>query len=142
MLRLLILLLLTSCVCAEPAELLQTAQEFRRLRQIKGHFKGGTWDKEVDSAQGAKGHLMGELGQALGKGDSTEERVLELMGPPDDVVKPGSLTWHMIRSVHSGQTRLGTHALLYEWRGRHDFLFFMCDDRGRVMHSDWWAALE
>ena len=105
---------------AQPARLKSLGQEYQELRKQKGHFTGGgEWNNAVDRWDGRKHQVMGELGELLSTGESTE-RLLSVMGEPD--------------------ARDGSHWVYY-WRGRHDYLFFDCKD-GKIVKSDWWMAGE
>lgn len=112
------------------------ASEFRRLREVKGHFQGGPeWIPDVDTWGGRKHVLMQSLGNALLKG--TEAHVVETMGEPDAKAEPGTLLWRQVRAPETEG-----HLLIYRWRGDHDFLYFLVDGSGRVARSGWWMALE
>lgn len=107
--------------------------EFRELRSVRGHFGGGGWVEAVDAWGGRKHQLMQELGEALA--DAPEIRIQEIMGPPDCVSRPGDLSWTLVAPP------AGTHLLVYEWRGMHDFLYF-ARDGSAALGSGWWMAGE
>jgi hypothetical protein len=111
------------------------AAEFHRLRQIKGHFQGGPeWIPDVDSWGGKKHQAMNRLQKALGPG-TPEADVLKLLEAPDETAKPGSLKWAFVRP------RQGDSMLIYQWRGGHDFLYFLIEKK-TVIQADWWMAGE
>ena len=119
------------------AALRAKAAEYRALRLVKGHFSGGPWNDAVDKWGGPKHALMGDLQQALGDGRHTEAQVGSLMGPPDEVLGPDSIYCQRQRDLPRGASRM----LVYWWRGRHDFLFFVCVG-DRVVLARWFMALE
>lgn len=107
--------------------------EFRELRTVRGHFGGGSWVEAVDAWGGRKHQIMGELGEALAK--APESCIREIMGPPDAVSHPGDLSWTLVGPA------AGTHLLVYEWRGMHDFLYFTRDGSAALGYG-WWMAGE
>ena len=140
MITLTVLLLLA---LAGPADVETVAAEFRELRQVRGHFQGGEWCRDVDAWGGRKHRAMEALRQALGQPGTPLARVLSLMGTPEvRMGEPGpslpeseALLWRLAAPVS------GEELLIYEWRGRHDFLYFWIRD-GQVSRCDWWMALE
>jgi hypothetical protein len=101
--------------------------EFRRLRSVPGHFGGapGQWNDAVDRWGGRKHVIMKRLQARLGVPATSRAKVIASMGEPDEV-RP---------------SREASTMLVYYWRGRHDFLYFVVRD-GQVVHCDWWMAGE
>ena len=98
--------------------------EFRRLRAIRGHMSGGgAWNDDVDKWAGRKHTVMGLLRDRLGVAGTQRARVVEVMGEPDP-------------SLPEDGPRL-----VYQWRGRHDYLWFRIRDEV-VVESGWWMAGE
>lgn len=112
------------------------AAEYRQLRTVPGHFSGDAWNDAVDSFQGRKHEVMAQLGDLLGDGRHTRDEVVGLLGEPDQVVDPSSTLWPVMNKVGTA-----SEALVYSWRGNHDFLYFPVRD-GRVLRSAWWMAYE
>jgi hypothetical protein len=123
------------------ATLEDLATEFRRLRKIQGHFEGGRWNDEVDKWMGRKHRLMLELGSRLGKGEYQKSEIIKLLDPPDQVVRRGDNLFSSIISIpgYEAYGRSPYEFLVYYWRGKHDFLFFICRDEV-VINSGWWYA--
>lgn len=119
------------------ARLNANAAAFRALRDVKGHFAGEAWNPDVDAWNGHKHQVMGALAEALGTGAYTDEQVTALLGPPDEVLAPDSVHGQHDREIPPDATRL----LAYYWRGRHDFLYFVCVGK-RVVAARWFMALE
>ncbi|KNC98583.1 uncharacterized protein SPPG_06268 [Spizellomyces punctatus DAOM BR117] len=139
--------------------------EFKALRDRKGHFNGGEHDKDVDGYGGKKHKTMEALAKALGNKGTPATKVLEAMGPPDEIVPkvgasnvgplqaagPGAITGGMPGPVIAGGSpnALGAaegkpYFLIYYWRGRHDYLWFEVDPSGDEKINDygWYAAGE
>ncbi|KAL1916249.1 uncharacterized protein VTP21DRAFT_5866 [Calcarisporiella thermophila] len=134
-------------------ELKTQGLELQSLRQKKGHYQGATFDQEIDGFQGRKHRLMVALGEALGKPGTPAQKVIETMGKPDQLtpsldeqaaptvaVMPGPV-------VPSGTSTQSTepnfYYLVYEWRGKHDYLWFQVDSKTEnVLSSGWYNAFE
>jgi hypothetical protein len=124
-------------------EIMETAVSFHKLRAQRGQFDDGTWSDEIDEWMGTKHSMMIELGNYLGTGSFTRKAVEQLLGEPDQIVKEGDPLYTTIESIptrfpHKNDT---TEYLIYNWRGTHDFLFFIVQD-DKVIGSDWWYAGE
>lgn len=132
-----LVLIATACAAA-PESLTGLAAEYRTLRLQSGHFSGGEWNDAVDRFGGRKHVVMTRLGELLGDGKHTRAEVVTLMGAPDEVLKPGDM---MYPHAYSGGDARVRELLVYQWRGGHDFLYFMSDGE-RVLGHGWWAALE
>ena len=119
------------------------ASEFGKIRGIKGHFDGGAWNDEADKWMGRKHRLMIELGLRLAGGKYKKSDIIKLLDQPDRIVGKDDHLFEQI--VNQKQCYLSTAAsyefLVYYWRGRHDFLFFTCQD-GVIINSGWWYAGE
>ena len=123
-------------------DLQELAAEFRSLRTIPGHFGGGPRNADVDQWQGRKHQIMLDLGTRLGEGTYGRDQLVELLGPADHVVTAGDPLMPYIASLPNYDSYAAADAfLVYEWRGTHDFLFFVLQD-DRVIASDWWYAYE
>jgi hypothetical protein len=102
----------------------ELGEEYRILRNRKGHYNGGVWDDDLDRWGGRMHSVMVQLGQNLGTPGRGESDIKGLMGEPDS------------RRTVKG----GTH-LIYLWRGWHDYLYFVCRN-GKVKESRWYFAYE
>jgi hypothetical protein len=128
-------------VDVRTASLEELATEYASLRKIHGHMSGapGSWIDDVDSFGGRKHRVMAELGSRLDGGVS-RTRLVALIGEPDGTAHEGDDGWlAMARRSPGGKE--ATEMLVYEWRGRHDFLFFAARDR-QITGSGWWMAGE
>jgi len=119
----------------------ELAAEFRSLRRIQGHFEGGRWNDEVDTWMGRKHRLMLELGSRLGKGEYEKSQVIQLLDPPDKIVRQGDNLFPLIISIpgYEAYNEGPYEFLVYYWRGTHDFLFFICREEAAI-NSGWWYA--
>lgn len=150
----LILILLTGCAGGggapgTPAQtatvdpIRDVADEFRRLRAIRGHFDGGAWNDDVDKWMGRQHALMIELGDRLGKGVYGRTRVVDLLGAPDAIAREGDALYDLIRDRGEFERPAGGayEFLVYHWRGERDFLYMTAQGE-TILGAGWWYAGE
>lgn len=124
-------------------ELRQLVDTYPALRPVLGQFSGGSWNDEVDRWQGTKHSAMLALGARLSSGDFSCVQLTDLLQEPDHIVEGGDPLHELIQTLPAYATPEEEDAqfLVYEWRGTHDFLFFVCEN-GRITTSGWWYAGE
>lgn len=108
--------------------------EFKRLRNLSGHFQNGSWNKEVDSWLGLKHRVMMALRAHIEQNRISVGELRKLMGEPDRILYIGGPPWDSIISWSEAN-----FSLIYEWRGDHDYLVFDCRT-GMVTSSHWFYA--
>ena len=118
-------------------------ETFLTLRPVVGQFNGGTWNEESDSWLGVKHTNMLDVAAALSRRDFSCNQLTHLLQQPDHTIQGGDPLHDLIQTLPTYDTspEEDTRFLVYEWRGTHDFLFFVCED-GRITGSDWWYAGE
>ncbi|KAJ3337126.1 hypothetical protein HDU93_001552 [Gonapodya sp. JEL0774] len=143
-------------------ELQALGQEFSTLRTVHGHWKGGEFNADVDGFQGKKHETMKKLHSMLGTPGTAASLITQAMGKPDDVTPTlpgihisgtGAAVPTMPGPVMHGSAGPGPGAfgsasgahfyMIYEWRAKHDYLWFEIDPTTeKVVKSDWYMALE
>lgn len=86
----------------------------------------------------------------MGQDGTPYETLVEAMGDPDEftanIYNPYQTPSFMpgpVISEKEGGEQLNTVYLIYKWRGRHDFLYFIMDQSNEVVKGyKWYAALE
>ena len=128
----------------ETKDLSWLAIEFRRLREVTGHFSGGPWNDSVDKWMGRKHRLMLEIGSRLAKSAHRQADLVHLLGYPDGIVQEHDTIFNQL----SRQTTAATSEsvppdkfLIYYWRSHHDFLFFAYRNKA-MTYAGWWYAGE
>ncbi len=101
--------------------------ELRREESREERPELRAWDGPVHA-------LMSDLGRRIEKERLDSDRLIELLGEPDETIRAGA--YHDGAPVPRGQAHL-----VYWWRGGHDYLYFVVR-RGRVVESRWWYAGE
>lgn len=69
---------------------------------------------------------------------TTRAKIIAEMGPPDRIAKADSELWGMALGPDAPTDG---ELLIYEWRGLHDFVWFLVDGDA-VQKADWWMAYE
>jgi hypothetical protein len=72
------------------------SQDFKSLRNKKGHWEGGEYNDDVDQFGGRKHTAMQALGEYLGQPGTPINKILELMGEPDEVKTADGRTNFMV----------------------------------------------
>lgn len=114
-------------------ELTTIGREFAQYR-TRLRMSPHTHDADLWAWNGPFHTVMARLGQGLGDGAHTEREVQQLMGAPGRRFRGGE--WTGALWVPSAETHL-----IYEWRGGHDYLYFIVK-HGRVVGARWWLAGE
>ena len=129
--------------CDLPTGTQELAAELEHLRAVRGHFQGGPWIDDVDAWMGRKHQVMIELGSRLGGGGCARTQVTDLLGPPDQIARPGDAVFDQVSRQAEFQNPPGEayELLLYYWRGARDFLYFTSEG-GTILGSGWWHVYE
>lgn len=127
----------------DQQSLSELSSDFSRLRKIKGHFSGGSWNKDIDQWQGHKHQIMLNLSKYFDRGGQQVSMVIQYMGNPDETAEPGSRLFQHLNTLsqYIGMDLTDSRFLIYYWRGEHDFLFFELRDE-ELISTGWWHAGE
>lgn len=141
-----------STTMSKEEALQSLTEQWKVLRQVKGHFQDGDYDKDVDGFNGRKHLVMKEMHEIL-KSSSTSE-IMAALGNPDQVTEtlemnhtplmmPGPVMPSDVAAQTGPMLTSGPIYLVYYWRGNHDYLWFKIESSsGRVVDSGWYNALE
>ncbi|AKJ29624.1 hypothetical protein [Caldimonas brevitalea] len=120
---------------------------YLQLRKAGGHFGGASWNGAVDAWGGEKHTLMRQLARHVVSHPTQRTELHALMGAPDQVLdcrladceaSLRALQWVGERPPAS---RRPAEIAWYDWRGRHDRLVFVLDDK-QVYGAGWLHAYE
>jgi hypothetical protein len=137
------------------AEVLQIlSKEWNTLRETPGHWNGQPFNAEVDAPQGRKKQVMDVLFSSL-KNEKDATKVISVLGNPDNVVQklpgvsnePNAVPLMPGPIVASGSSESTDETkefyyLIYQWRNKHDYLWFKISADEQVVASDWYHAYE
>ena len=119
-------------VSAEPLETLSL--EFKRLRVQEGYYSGGAWNRDLDSWNGRKHAIMNELAGYVLDNRCSFQRLLTLMGEPDDLFQSDDA--RVANFTQAEGFPNPDFFAEYFWRGQHDYLAFTVH-YNQVVHADW-----
>jgi hypothetical protein len=118
------------------------ADQYQQLRARQKALPAGTFDKELSGSDGQLSEVMEQLGKQLGNPEYSQEDIIRLMGKPDEVMKSGDFQPPSIgQDDLSGIIPKDEVRLVYYWRGRHDYLYFISKD-GIIKSAHWYFAGE
>jgi hypothetical protein len=122
--------------------------QYKELRERRRHLPDGVYDKDLRDHGGKLHRVLASLGTELGHPPFTKKMIIGCLGEPD-------LTWNHARiapylgiyererskSGRKPETKRDREYLIYQWRGGHDFMFFINED-GLIVDHGWWFAYE
>jgi hypothetical protein len=98
--------------------------------------QSGPWTDEVDAFGGRKQQVMNALQKHLQSGTHTCAEIVDLMGEPDQIVSGEGLRPYPVTGAKPSEV------LIYQWRGAHDYLYFVIGPAGALLRAEWWYAGE
>lgn len=123
-------------------------KQYKELRERRRHLAEGVYDKDLQD-HGAKLHqVLQSLGTELGHPPSTRKVIVECLGEPDAIRNAVQMAPYL--GIYENERRKtgrepgakrDREYLVYEWRGGHDFMFFINED-GLIVDHGWWFAYE
>ncbi|CAF0988242.1 unnamed protein product [Didymodactylos carnosus] len=122
-------------------QLTAASETYKSLKNVQGHWQGKPFNTDVDAPNSKKEVSMKYLQEYLGKVGTSADDILNLMGKPDkELDKPDIELVHELNR-QSYQCQDGTKIWIYEWRGMHDYVYFLIKDN-KVALSAWYYAYE
>lgn len=87
---------------------------------------------------------MIELQEHLGRAGTTTEEIERLMGLPTKVLdQPDEmLLYELKRSNEKYEYPSHAKIWIYQWRGNHDYVYFIISSENKVIQSSWCYAFE
>ncbi|KAJ9052552.1 hypothetical protein DSO57_1033044 [Entomophthora muscae] len=142
------------------ASLIKSFNQFRaNSRDADTKFNGNTHQlmKDLQKHFGKKGTDAGEIIKALGKPDQMAPQIPEITR--DEILKksdseaadakmPGGIMPPLAPGPFMGTSisdsgSSDSYYLVYEWRGKHDYMYFKVNAQTeKVISSDWYHALD
>jgi hypothetical protein len=122
--------------------------QYQELRQRRRHLPDGAYDKDLRDHGGELHRVLQSLGTELGHLPYTRKIIVGCLGKPDAIRNDIQMARYLgiyerERSKTGGKPWAKRHReyLVYEWRGGHDFMFFISED-GLIVDHGWWFAYE
>jgi hypothetical protein len=122
--------------------------QYKALRERRRHLPDGAYDKDLRDHGGKLHRVLQALGTELGHPPFTKKIIVGCLGEPDAINNDvqiahflGIYERELKKTGRELRAKRGREYLIYQWRGGHDFMFFISEDREIVDHG-WWFAYE
>jgi hypothetical protein len=122
--------------------------EYRELRERRRHLPDGAYDKDLRDHGGKLHRVLQSLGRELGHPPYTKKTIVACLGEPDAIRNQETMAAYLgiydrerRKTGQEPEAKGNRHYLVYEWRGGHDFMFFISDG-GLIVDHGWWFAYE
>jgi hypothetical protein len=117
---------------------------YLRLKNEHGHWHNQPHNPAIDNFEGERHQAMKELQQQLGQTGTSADEIQRLMGPPTKILnEPDMVLNHeFLRTNADYQYPANAKIWIYEWRGGHDYVYFVISKDNKVVQSDWYNAWE
>ncbi|CAF0916115.1 unnamed protein product [Rotaria sp. Silwood1] len=121
-----------------------SSSTYLRLKNERGHWNGQTHNPAIDNFDGERHQAMNELQKHLGQPNTSADEIQRLMGTPTKTLdKPDLVLDHEFRRMNDNYTYPSDAKIwIYEWRGNHDYVYFVISKDNKVIQSDWYFAYE
>ena len=98
----------------------------------------------IANPQGTCHRSMMELQEHLGRAGTTTEAIEHLMGPPTKVLSQPDevLSYELKRNNEKYEYPQNAKIWIYQWRGNHDYVYFIISNENKVIQSAWYYAFE
>jgi hypothetical protein len=123
-------------------------EQYRELRERRRHLADGVYDKDLRDHGGKMHRVLQSLGEELGHPPFTKKMIAGCLGEPDAIMTNvqmarflGIYERERRKSGREPMAKRDREYLVYQWRGGHDFLFFI-NEGGLIVDHGWWFAYE
>jgi hypothetical protein len=120
------------------------SNNYLRLKSHLGHWHNQQRRPSIDDTQGERHRAMVDLQQHLGRVGTTTQEIEHLMGSPTKILdQPDETLLHELkRNNKNYEYPHDTKIWIYEWRGNHDYVYFLISNEKKVIQSAWYYAFE
>jgi hypothetical protein len=117
---------------------------YLRLKNDRGHWHNQPHNPAIDNFDGERHQAMVKLQEQLGQTGTSGDEIQRLMGPPTKILNEPDLVLNheFLRTNDNYQYPNDAKIWTYEWRGGHDYVYFVISKDNKVIQSDWYNALE
>jgi hypothetical protein len=122
--------------------------QYNELRERRRHLPDGAYDKDLRTHGGKLHRVLQSLGTELGHPPHTRKIIVGCLGAPDAIRNDIQMARYLgiyererRRTKREPRAKRDREYLIYEWRGGHDFMFFINED-GLIVDHGWWFAYE
>jgi hypothetical protein len=122
----------------------ESSSTYLRLKEQRGHWHNQPHNPAIDNYDGERHQALTELQKQLGQTGTSGDEIQRLMGPPTTILnQPDLVLNHEFKRKGDDYTfPTGAKIWIYEWRGNHDYVYFVISNDNKVLQSDWYNAFE
>lgn len=131
--------------CAMSSNNIEAASStYLRLKDERGHWNSQAHNPAIDNFEGERHQSMIELQKHLGQSGTSGDEIQRLMGAPSKTLdQPDLVLNHEFKRTNDNYTfPKDAKIWIYEWRGGHDYVYFVVSNDNKVVQSDWYHAYE
>jgi hypothetical protein len=121
-----------------------SSSTYLRLKDLHGHWHNQPHNPAIDNFNGERHQAMQELQAHLGQIGTSGDEIQRLMGPPTKTLdQPDLVLNHEFKRTDDNYTYPNDAKIwIYEWRGNHDYVYFVLSNDNKVIRSGWYNAYE
>jgi len=121
-----------------------SSSTYLRLKEERGHWHNQPHNPAIDNYNGERHQAMLELQEQLGQTGTSANEIQRLMGPPTQTLNQPDLVLNHEFQRTNNDYKYPTDAKIwiYEWRGNHDYVYFVISNDNKVLQSGWYNAFE
>jgi len=114
------------------------------LKNESGHYQGQEFNAAIDGFDNKRHQAMVELQKHLGQVGTSGDEIQRLMSSPTKILnEPDLVLNHEFHRTNANYTYpTDAKIWIYEWRGNHDYVYFVISKDNKVIQSDWYMAYE
>ena len=124
---------------------LQAASDkYVQLKNERGHWHNQKRIPAIDDYDGERHQAMKELQAYLGQIGTSADQIEQFMGKPTQIVsQPDMVLQHEFKNAQDPFVYPSNAQIwIYEWRGNHDYVYFVLSKEMKVVRSAWYSAME
>jgi hypothetical protein len=120
------------------------SSHYLRLKDHRGHWYNQPRRPSIDDHEGGRHRAMIDLQEHLGRAGTTTKEIDHLMGPPTKILdQPDqTLSYELKRNNENYEYPSDAKIWIYEWRGNHDYFYFVISKDNKVIQSAWYYSFE
>jgi hypothetical protein len=117
---------------------------YLHLKNHLGHWHDQEHHPAIDDHHGERHKAMLELQEHLGQHGTAAHEIEHSMGTPNKILdKPDeTLSLELKRNNEHYEYPQDAKIWIYEWRGNHDYVYFIISKDNKVIQSAWYYAFE
>ncbi|CAF4011306.1 unnamed protein product [Rotaria sp. Silwood2] len=124
--------------------MLSASSEYLRLKHHHDHWHKHEHDHAIDDHGSERHQAMVELQKHLGQPGTTPYEIEHLMGSPTKILDhpDATLLAELKRNHENYEYPHDAEIWIYEWRGNHDYVYFIISKDRKVIQSAWYYSFE